>query len=60
MCQECSRETLQIINGLCPQCSRAKEMDRVEKQEDNTMRRYYSRKLSEGTLDLHRMKEGLL
>lgn len=59
-CQKCGRETLQSINGLCPQCSRTKEAERVEKQEKNSMRRYYSRKLSEGTLDLHRMKEGLL
>lgn len=60
ICQECGRETLQSLNGLCPQCANAKESSRVDEQEDNTMRRYYSRKLSEGTLDLHRMKEGLL
>jgi len=60
ICQECGRETLQIINGLCPKCSKAKEMNRVEEQETNAMRRYYARKLREGTLDLHRMREGLL
>lgn len=60
ICQGCGSETLQIINGLCPQCSKAKEMNRVEEQETNTMRRYYARKLSEGTLDLQRMREGLL
>lgn len=59
-CQVCGRETLQSINGLCPQCANAKEAERLEQQENNTMRRYYSRKLREGTLDLHRMKEGLL
>lgn len=59
-CQGCGRETLQSINGLCPQCANSKEAERVEEQEKNSMRRYYSRKLSEGTLDLHRMKEGLL
>jgi len=60
ICQVCGRETLQSFNGLCPQCANAKEAGRVEGQENGAMRRYYSRKISEGTLDLHRMKEGLL
>lgn len=60
ICQDCGRETLQIINGLCRQCAKAKEANRVEEQETNSMRRYYARKLRGGTLDLHRMREGLL
>ena len=60
ICPGCGRETLQVINGLCPQCTNAEEAERVEEQENNTMRRYYSRRITEGTLDLHRMKEGLL
>ena len=60
ICQECGRETLQSIDGLCLQCANAKEANRLEEQENNSMRHYYARKISEGTLDLHRMKEGLL
>ena len=60
LCQKCARDTLQVKDGLCPQCYRAREGNRIECQEDHAMRAYYSRKIREGTLDLHRMEEGLL
>jgi len=60
ICPACERETLRIIDGICPQCANAKEFKRIEEQEDIAMRKYYTRKLREGTIDLGRMREGLL
>lgn len=57
-CSECNQETVQLIGGLCPQCSKSREAERMERVEDKTMRRYYRRKLNEGTISLADLKEG--
>lgn len=58
-CRNCGRETLQLINGLCPQCSRAVEAETDRQIENRAMRNYYQDKRKRGTLNLHRMREGL-
>lgn len=57
-CNNCGAETVRLIGGLCPQCSKKEEADRMERVEDKTMRRYYRRKLNEGTISLADLKEG--
>lgn len=59
-CSQCRAETLRIIDGLCPECWWKAEVERVEKLEDKTMRRYYRRRLQEGTISLSQMREGRL
>lgn len=60
ICPRCNNETLRLIDGVCLQCSREIVEKWEEKNEDRILRRHYRAKLKDGTLDLHRMKEGLL
>jgi hypothetical protein len=60
LCPRCNNETLRLINGVCPQCAREMSDEWARGQEDKTLRNYYRAKLRDGTLDLHRMREGLL
>jgi len=58
-CRNCGGETLQLINGLCPECSRAVKAETDREIEDRAMRNYYQDKRNRGTLNLHRMRQGL-
>lgn len=60
LCPRCNNETLRLINGVCLQCARQMSQEWEEKKEDKAMRNYYRAKLRAGTLDIHRMREGLL
>lgn len=59
-CSGCHRETMQLIEGLCPQCRRDAEAERAEKLGDKRERRYYKDQLRKGTISLHQMREGRL
>ena len=59
-CNGCGRETLRVIEGLCPECSRAVETETEERLEKKAMRNYYMDKVRKGTLNLSRMRQGLL
>jgi len=59
-CNGCGRETLRLIDGLCPECSGVVRTEAEEQIEKKAMRRYYMDKLRNGTLNLSRMREGLL
>lgn len=60
LCPECGQETLRLIDGKCPSCYQAMVVKEVEKAEDKSMRRIYSRKMREGTISLKEMREGRL
>ena len=60
LCSECRNETLQIVDGLCPECYNQKANDFQTKVENDIMKRYYKRGLRNGTVTLRQMREGRL
>lgn len=59
-CKQCKQETVRIFSGLCLSCHREAIATREKQQEDRAERRYYRRRLSEGTIALARLREGRL
>lgn len=52
-CPNCKKEVVQLIDGLCHWCYN-------EKEADKSMRRYYNRRLREGSIRLAALKENQL
>lgn len=59
-CTRCGQETVRIFNGICLSCYRDDIARHEQRQADKTEKRYYQRKLSEGTISLAQMREGRL
>jgi len=59
-CQHCGQETVRMFDGLCPNCHYDAIAKREDKHEQRAERRYYQRKLSEGTISLAQLREGRL
>jgi NMD protein affecting ribosome stability and mRNA decay len=59
-CPRCNNETLRLIDGVCPQCAREITEKWEKEREERTLRNHYRAKMREGTIDLRRMREGLL
>jgi hypothetical protein len=59
-CASCGRETVNILGGLCPCCHREVIAKREQQQEYKAERRYFQRRLTEGTISLTQLKEGRL
>ena len=57
-CKQCGQETVRIFNGLCLNCYRVAIAKGEQQQEDRSERRYYRRKLAEGTISLAQLKGG--
>lgn len=60
LCPRCNNETLRFIDGVCPRCAGEITEEWEKERENRTLRNHYRAKLREGTLDLHRMRKGLL
>jgi len=60
ICPDCKQETVRLIDGMCPQCHNEKVAEREGKEEEKSERRYYGRRLREGTISLAQMREGRL
>lgn len=60
ICPECGEETLRILYGTCLQCYNEKVSESERKLEDRSERRYFRRKLNEGTISLRQLREGRL
>jgi predicted amidophosphoribosyltransferase len=60
LCPRCNNETLRLMDGVCPRCAREITEEWERGRENRTLRNHYRAKMREGTLDLHRMREGLL
>ena len=59
-CRQCGQETVRIFDGLCLTCHYAAIAKREQQQEERSEKRYYQRKLSEGTISLAQLREGRL
>lgn len=59
-CPKCGSNMVRMINGQCLQCYKATVMEREKKAEDRSMRRFYYRRLREGTISLREMRENRL
>lgn len=60
ICPDCKQETFRLIDGVCLQCHNEKVAKQEGEEEERSERRYYSRRLREGTISLSQMKEGRL
>ena len=60
VCPRCGRERFRFIEGICFQCAEAKDGEDIDKLGIKAMKRYYTRKLREGTITLTQMRKGLL
>jgi len=59
-CSNCNRETVRLIDGLCPQCVHHIKVKTEGQIEDRAMRTYYKEQLRRGTISLAQMREGSL
>jgi len=59
-CRQCRQETVRIFDGLCLTCHYAAIAEREQQQGEKAEKRYYQRKLSEGTMSLAQLREGRL
>lgn len=59
-CRQCGQETVRIFGGLCLNCHYEVNAKREQQQEEKSEKRYYQRRLSEGTISLAQLKEGRL
>jgi hypothetical protein len=59
-CPKCGQETVRILDGLCLDCYMEKNAEREQKQADKAEKRYYKKKLAEGTISLSQLREGRL
>lgn len=59
-CNRCHKETVRVFNGLCLNCYRDDVAKLEQNQEDRAEKRYYQRKLTEGTISLAQLREGRL
>ena len=59
-CSRCGQETVRSFGGVCLSCYRDDIATRENKQADSAEKRYYRKKLSEGTISLAQMREGRL
>lgn len=59
-CTHCHRETVRLVNGVCPQCNGDKEKRLAEKLERRAERRYYQDQLRKGTIKLSDLRVGRL
>lgn len=60
LCRQCDQETVRIFDGLCFGCHYEMVAGREQKQEEKSEKRYYRRRLSEGTISLAQLREGRL
>jgi hypothetical protein len=58
LCPNCGQETLRLVDGLCPTCSANVKMEKEEKLERKTERRYYKEQVRKGTISLSRLRQG--
>lgn len=59
-CSKCGAETVRLFDGVCLSCNYEIIAEREQKQADKAERRYYQRRLTEGTISLAQMMEGRL
>lgn len=57
-CPNCGQETVRLFHNLCPQCLKEKEAEETAAAEDKSMKRYYKREMTKGTISISTMREG--
>lgn len=59
-CPQCHRETLRMLQGLCPACSREQGLVRAATLGDLAERRYYKSQLRKGAISMGELRENRL
>ena len=60
VCPECGRETVRMIDGLCPECHKKKAAEEEEKLGRKREKRYLVNLFNRGKITLRQMREGRL
>ena len=56
-CPSCGQETLRLLDGVCPGCSREKVAAREARMEDQAERKYVKQRFLAGTISARELKE---
>lgn len=60
ICSDCGRETMRVIDGLCPQCHNRVSMEQEEEAGRKREKRYLISLFNKGKITLAQMREGRL